>query len=312
MTTEELQQINQYTRRELSEEDVYVFSVVLCDNEIDREFERFSDEALDTLAKLFVGVTGIADHEPKSSNQSARIFACRVETPDGQTTTDGRVYRRLCARAYLPRSEKTQGMILALDSGIKKEVSVGCAVKERICSICGEDIAHCQHIRGQHYGTQLCYATLNEPTDAYEWSFVAVPAQKEAGVIKNFRQMTEHSQGGMTMDIEKRLLSGGEQHFTAAEWQTLTETYRTLQQKAADGEIVREKLLKDIAGLSAVILPGLGAETVLKMTANLSVRQLDEIKNAFESKAAEKLPLRPQLYRPSDTDTTPNNPYQHI
>ncbi len=106
--TEELKEINRFTRRELSEEDVYIFSVVLCDNEIDRDYERFSDEALETLAKMFVGVTGIADHEPKSSNQSARIFSCRVEAPQGQLTSDGKAYRRLCARAYLPRSEKTQ------------------------------------------------------------------------------------------------------------------------------------------------------------------------------------------------------------
>ena len=56
--TEELKEINRFTRRELSEEDVYIFSVVLCDNEIDRDYERFSDEALETLSKLFVGVTG--------------------------------------------------------------------------------------------------------------------------------------------------------------------------------------------------------------------------------------------------------------
>ena len=69
----ELELINKHTRTPLTENDVYAFSVILCDNDIDRDFERFSDNALDELAKLFDGVTGIADHNPKSSNQTARI-----------------------------------------------------------------------------------------------------------------------------------------------------------------------------------------------------------------------------------------------
>ena len=36
------------------------------------------------------------------------------------------------------------------------------------------------------YGGKLCYFTLKAPTDAYEWSFVAVPAQRKAGVMKSF------------------------------------------------------------------------------------------------------------------------------
>ena len=38
--TEKLQLLNQFTRRELTEEEVYIFDVILCDNEIDRDFEK--------------------------------------------------------------------------------------------------------------------------------------------------------------------------------------------------------------------------------------------------------------------------------
>ena len=34
----------------------------LCDNEIDRDWERFSPETLKGLAPLFVGKSGIFDH----------------------------------------------------------------------------------------------------------------------------------------------------------------------------------------------------------------------------------------------------------
>ena len=64
---------------------------------------------------------------------------------------------------------------------------MGCSVKRTVCSICGGSDG-CQHVRGQVYGGRLCFAELREPTDAYEWSFVAVPAQRGAGVLKHFGQ----------------------------------------------------------------------------------------------------------------------------
>ena len=47
---EELELIGRYTRRPLAPEEVYTFSAVLCDNEVDREGERFSIPALEKLA----------------------------------------------------------------------------------------------------------------------------------------------------------------------------------------------------------------------------------------------------------------------
>ena len=44
-------------------EEVYTFSVVLCDNEVDRDGECFTKETLEELAKLFVGKTGILDQQ---------------------------------------------------------------------------------------------------------------------------------------------------------------------------------------------------------------------------------------------------------
>lgn len=154
VTMAELELINQYTRREFSADEVYVFSVVLCDNDIDRDFERFTVESLFALEKLFVGKTGVFDHNPKAQNQTARIFACKVESVDGKKTATGDEYFHLVARAYLPKSGKNKDIILSLDSGIQKEVSVGCAVSKNVCSICGEEInSHlCSHKKGKVYG----------------------------------------------------------------------------------------------------------------------------------------------------------------
>ena len=58
--------INRFTRRELGEEEVYCFSAILCDNEIDRDQEKFSRQALEKLAELFIGKTGIFNHDRRA------------------------------------------------------------------------------------------------------------------------------------------------------------------------------------------------------------------------------------------------------
>ena len=45
----ELELINAYTRKPLGAQDVYVFSVTLCDNDVDRDGERFTVESLFAL-----------------------------------------------------------------------------------------------------------------------------------------------------------------------------------------------------------------------------------------------------------------------
>ena len=41
LTKEELDQINRFSKAELTADQVYTFSVRLCDNEVDRDFERY-------------------------------------------------------------------------------------------------------------------------------------------------------------------------------------------------------------------------------------------------------------------------------
>ncbi len=66
--------INQFTVKELTPDEVYCFSVVLCDNDVDRDLERFTDKTLDALAKLFVGKTGISDHRWSGYRHIARLY----------------------------------------------------------------------------------------------------------------------------------------------------------------------------------------------------------------------------------------------
>lgn len=292
----ELDLINQYTRRKLSRDEVYIFSVVLCDNEIDREFEKFTDNALQKLAELFVGKTGILNHDAKSENQMARIFACEVEKVPGKMNSLGEPYARLVAKAYMPRCDKNNDFILEIDSGIKKEVSVGCSVKNMTCSVCGCDIKSdpCSHKKGELYDNSLCYVSLSEPLDAYEWSFVAVPAQKNAGVIKMFHYA---SKGGANSvcDVMKSIKNGEAVSISAEQAQELSRLIGELERLASEGKEYYNDLKREVIRLCALTQPDINSEVMDSVASKMNIAELKAFKKAFELKSQDVLPAKPQL-----------------
>ena len=188
LTPSDLDAINALAKAQLTEDQIYTFAVRLCDNEVDRDFERFPRTSLETLAKLFVGKSGIFDHVWSAQGQAARLYKTEVVEDLGQTTGAGDPACWLKGYAYMVRTEANQDLIAEIEGGIKKEISVGCAVNRSTCSICGSLAGSCGHRRGEIYDGRLCFFNLAEPADAYEWSFVAVPAQRKAGVVKTMKQ----------------------------------------------------------------------------------------------------------------------------
>lgn len=293
ITDDELKMINVYTRRELSADEVYVFSVVLCDNDIDRDNERFTVESLYALEKMFVGKTGIIDHNPSAKNQTARIFACCVEAVSGMKTKTGDDYFRLKARAYMPKSEGNRDIISAIDSGIIKEVSVGCAVEKTVCSICGEDMERCVHRKGESYGGKICCGELLNPYDAYEWSFVAVPTQQNAGVTKSHMKNRKE----MTMDkILKNLDEERSFYLSEADCKKLRNYVNNLKQLAKDGAYYRDSLTSEVVKLSAFVQPDISRETMEQVAKTMTVAQLCEFRNAFKKHKDSGFEAVPQLY----------------
>lgn len=292
----DLNLINNYTRRNLKKDDVYIFSVVLCDNDVDREFEKFSVEALEKLAELFAGKTGILNHDAKSENQLARIFACEVEKVPGKVNSLGEPYCRLVAKAYMPRCEKNNDFILEIDLGIKKEVSVGCAVKNMTCSVCGCDVKSdpCNHRKGESYSGNLCYVILSEPLDAYEWSFVAVPAQKNAGVIKMFQSDAKGGVFSMN-DILKSIKNGEAVSISANQAQEFSRLFCELERLASEGKEYFNDLKREVLRLCALTHPEINCEVMDSVASKMNLVELKAFKKAFETKFDEVLPAKPQL-----------------
>lgn len=286
----ELGLINAYTRKPLNADEVYVFTVTLCDNDVDRDGERFTVESLFALEKLFVGKTGIFDHNPTAKNQTARIFWCGVEAVGGKKTATGDDYFRLKARAYMLRCVENEKLIRDIDSGILREVSVGCAVESVKCSVCGEDIAVCSHQKGKVYSGKLCCGELTSPYDAYEFSFVAVPSQKEAGVVKSVYGKEVNMEGIM------KKLGKGSASLSPAECEKLKAYIEALKQSAKDGVYYRDSLTNEVLRLSAAVQSGISRDTMESLAKTMSVAQLCEFKTAFEKKLDESFAPVPQLY----------------
>ena len=80
------------------------------------------------------------------------------------------------------------GTITAIEGGILREVSVGCRTAKATCNICGVNKRErwCEHYPGRVYNGTKCIVQLDDPTDAYECSFCAVPSQPGAGVVKAY------------------------------------------------------------------------------------------------------------------------------
>lgn len=132
---------------------------------------------------------------------------------------------------------------------------MGCAVERAVCSICGQDIHTCPHEKGEEYGGQQCWADLVGATDAYEWSFVAVPAQKNAGVMKHWR----------------------------------------LEQEAALGRKYLEGLRSDVVRLGGLAGLELEHGTLKAIAARLEYPELNALRKALEKQADRRFPAETQL-----------------
>jgi hypothetical protein len=259
----ELEAVNRFAKTPLAAEQVYTFSLRLCDNEVDRDFERFDAAALERLGELFVGKSGVFDHQWSARGQTARIYRTEVVREPSMTTAAGDEYRWLKGWAYLLRTEKNANLIAEIEGGIKKEVSVGCSMGRSVCSICGAEQGGCRHVKGQVYGEKLCFAELQEPVDAYEWSFVAVPAQRGAGVLKRF---------------------GGEDRRLAP-----------LRKEAELGRKYLAELRREVVRLAMLADDQLDGAIFARAAERMEEPELLELRGAYAAQAAKRFPAAPQL-----------------
>lgn len=200
------------------------------------------------------------------------------------------------------RTKQNEDLIEEIEGGIKKEVSVSCAIAKASCSICGSDMKEhrCEHIRGKSYCGELCFALLENATDAYEWSFVAVPAQREAGVTKSF----EKSGGESAVETVKSAVSGI--NLSAEQVRTLKLYIERLEKAAEASFAYRAQLLAEIEKYASIIMPGVEKKSFLKGFESMEINELKNFSSQLKKQAGSVFPIEPQL-KPIKDNTKENN-----
>ena len=179
------------------------------------------------------------------------------------------------AWAYIRRGGANEEIIADIEAGIKKEVSVGCAMARAVCSICGSEYGTCGHVKGEVYEGQTCAVILKEPVDAYEFSFVAVPAQREAGVMKAM---------GKTAVLKELAEANGAQ----AE-------YRALCKEAELGRRYRKDLEDNVVRLGLALELGVTEPVLRSLAKTAAADDLLALKEALQGRLDESLPVVTQL-----------------
>jgi len=263
----QMEAINALARGKMTAEQVYVFSLRLCDDQVDRDLERFDTAALGALAKLFIGKTGIVDHKWSAENQVARIFETQVVKEEGVSY--------IKAWAYIRRGGANEEIIEDIEAGIKKEVSVGCAMGRAVCSVCGGEYGSCGHRKGEYYDGQLCCVILKEPVDAYEFSFVAVPAQRGAGVLKGRKKTA------CLKELAEEFGAQGE--------------YQALLKEARLGREYRRELEQEFVRLGLALELGVEEPVLRNLARTAGAEELKCLKSALEEKLRMMMPVVTQL-----------------
>jgi hypothetical protein len=197
VTDADLKKINKYALSPLSADDVFIFKALMADNEQDdRNYMPFNLKALQDLKRLYIGRTMLKDHSRRADNQIARIYDTDLVQDANKLTELGELHTELIAKIYMIKTESNKDLIAEIKGGIKKEVSTNCRPEKMVCTICGVDNMkeYCRHYPGVEYtvedGTakvtkKRCKMLLDGAKEAYELSFVAVPAQPRAATQKS-------------------------------------------------------------------------------------------------------------------------------
>ena len=215
-TDEDLKKINKYTLTNVTADDVFIFKATIADNEQDdRNYMPFNLKALQDLKKLYPGKTMLKDHDRSADNQIARIYDTELVQGANKQTELGELHTELIAKIYMIKTDSNKDLIAEIMGGIKKEVSTSTVPEKMICSICGCDNMkdYCRHWPGREYDTtgtdgksskKRCKMLLYGAKEAYELSFVAVPAQPRAGTHKSIgftKPVAEPENGEKSIEI---------------------------------------------------------------------------------------------------------------
>jgi hypothetical protein len=161
--------VNRFALRPLSEEEVAVFTLDLCNNQVDRHYSRFPEEELERVNALTPGRPLMERHDLAGTLPRGTFFRSRLHRENDRVSVRPDV--------YVLRSGANRDFILNIEGGVYRETSIGFSFRRPECSICGRDLRACTHVPGRSYGGKVCHFIMRGVIDVIEGSVVPAGSQ---------------------------------------------------------------------------------------------------------------------------------------
>ena len=154
----------------ISSEDIYFCDIKVTDNLIDESHECFTCSALENIQELLLGKS-ITSIIPNGKSTTVGIVYDAQIREFRSVNTPFSSYELIASVAILKRYDT---LVEKLKSGKISKVNFACSVSEQRCSICNKSLEYgfCEHIKGECYGGQLCYHSLEKVDNVFEASLI--------------------------------------------------------------------------------------------------------------------------------------------
>lgn len=278
--TQEFEHIRPLVSADTTADQLYIFSIKMCNSEIDSDADKLTPTFLQQFADFVTASTIplIKDHNWVAENQVGRVY--RAEVLSEGLDSQGEAYTYVLGYAYVAANSE---IVNRLKLGLLSEVSVGFDGKGYTCSVCGAGVlSHdCKCPNGHTFGSTIegvtVYRNVGECTSALECSFVPVPAQDGAEVQSKSKEVmkVKRSEFFKKLGLKSKKAEEEESTVVAADTTPATadetksadetdETEATAEETKAeetgeeegteeDGEVTIDDLVAEIAAIKQAI-----------------------------------------------------------
>lgn len=162
-------EVNRYSLRPLGRDEYAVFTLDLCNNQVDRHFSRFPDEELRAINAMTPGRPLMERHDLRGTLPRGTFFRSDLHQ-DGEVLS-------VRPDVYVLRTRDNADFILNIEGGVYRETSIGFSFRTPQCSICAKDLRTCDHVPGRTYGDVLCHYVMCDVLEVIEGSVVSSGSQ---------------------------------------------------------------------------------------------------------------------------------------
>lgn len=166
---EVMAEINRYTLRPFQRDEVAVFTLDLCHNQVDRHHSRFPEDELAQISALVPGRPLMERHDLRGSLPRGTFFRSRLHEAGERVSVRPDV--------YVLRTPQNEHFIRCIEGGIYRETSIGFSFRTPECSVCGRDLRACEHVPGRSYAGQHCHYIMRGVIEVIEGSVVSSGSQ---------------------------------------------------------------------------------------------------------------------------------------